>query len=73
MAPFGGPGGARLDRKLLYSRFRPVKVFRASGDERDSNMFTCCAFSGDGDFLMAGTSMGEMKMYNISTGLRFFG
>ena len=68
LPPFGGPGGAKLDRKLLYSRFRPVKVFRASGDERDSNMFTCCAFSGDGLFMMAGTSMGEMKMYNINSG-----
>ena len=71
-APFGGPGGARLNRKLLYSRFRPMKVFRAAGEERDSNMFTCCAFSGDGLFLMAGTSMGDMKMYNIATGTNNF-
>ena len=24
--PFGGPDGSKLDRKLLYSRFRPIKV-----------------------------------------------
>ena len=67
-APFGGPGGAKLNRKLLYSRFRPMKVFRAAGEERDSNMFTCCAFSGDGQFLMVGTSGGDMKIYDISSG-----
>ncbi len=68
MAPFGGPGGGNLNRKLIYSRFRPVKTFRPSGEDRDSNMFTCCAFSGDGNFLMAGTSVGDMKMYNVATG-----
>jgi HIV-1 Vpr-binding protein len=27
-APFGGPDGRKLDRRLLYSRFRPIKTFR---------------------------------------------
>ena len=70
--PHGGRGGAILDRKLIYSRFRPMKAFRATGDERDSNMFTCCAFSGDGQFILSGNSMGEMKMYNISSGKTCF-
>ena len=68
LPPFGGPGGAKLDRKLVYSKFRPVKVFRAAGDEMDGYIFACCAFSGDGQFLLAGTSTGEIKMYNISSG-----
>ena len=29
--PFGGPDGQKLNRKLIYSRFRPVKSFRAGG------------------------------------------
>ena len=44
---YGGADGAKLDRKLIYSRFRPVKSFRAGGDERDENVFTSCAFSGN--------------------------
>lgn len=34
-SPFGGPEGRNLDRKLLYSRFRPVKTFRCA-DEQDT-------------------------------------
>lgn len=62
-----GYDGARLDRKLLYSRFRPVKTFRAVGDDRESNVFTSCAFSGDGQCLYAGTYMGDVKMYHLNT------
>jgi len=65
--PFGGPDGAKLDRKLIYSRFRPVKSFRAAGDDREENVFTSCAFSGDGQFLFAGTYMGDVKMYNLQS------
>ncbi len=65
----GGPDGAKLDRKLLYSRFKPVKSFRAGGEDRENNVFTCTAFSGgDGQFILAGTSMGDLKMFNILSG-----
>jgi HIV-1 Vpr-binding protein len=65
----GGLDGAKLDRKLLYSRFRPVKSFRAGGEDRENNVcFTCTAFSGDGQFLLAGTGMGDLKMFNIQSG-----
>ncbi len=30
--------------------------------------FTCTAFSGDGQFLLAGTGMGDLKMFNIQSG-----
>ena len=65
---FGGPDGGKLDRKLLYSRFRPVKSFRAGGEDRENNIFTCTAFSGDRQFILAGTSMGDLKMFNILSG-----
>jgi len=65
--PHGGPDGSKLDRKLLYSRFRPVKSFRAAGDDREENVFTSCAFSGDNQFLFAGTYMGDVKMYNLQS------
>eukprot|EP00092_Neocalanus_flemingeri_P098180 GFUD01125193.1.p1 GENE.GFUD01125193.1~~GFUD01125193.1.p1 ORF type:complete len:1498 (-),score=483.98 GFUD01125193.1:148-4641(-) len=65
--PYGGPDGSKLDRKLVYSRFRPVKSFRAGGDDREENVFTSCAFSGDSQFLFAGTYMGDVKMYNLQS------
>jgi len=68
MPPIGGPGGGMLDRKLIYSRFKPVKSFKPTGDDRNDTMFTCCSFSGDGNFLMAGTNIGDMKMFNVANG-----
>jgi len=65
--PYGGPDGLKLDRKLIYSRFRPVKSFRAGGEDREDNVFTSCAFSGDQKYLYAGTYMGDVKMFNLQT------
>jgi len=70
--PHGGPDGLKLDRKLIYSRFRPVKSFRAGREDREDNniyynVFTSCAFSGDQKFLYAGTYMGDVKMFNLQT------
>jgi len=65
--PFGGPEGAKLDRKLIYSRFRPVKSFRAVGDDREDNVFTSCAFSGDSRLLYAGTYMGDVKVFDLTS------
>ena len=32
-----------------------------------TNVLTTCAFSGDGQFLLAGTYMGDVKMFNLQT------
>ena len=37
--PYGGPDGRKLSRKLLYSKFRPVKTYRLelnSAEERNT-------------------------------------
>ena len=67
--PFGGPDGGRLDRKLIYSRFRPVKTFRANAeqDNNQDNNFTACALMPDNDYLLAGTYMGDVKMFDINS------
>ena len=39
--PYGGFEGARLDRKFLYSRFRPVRTYRCAEeqDQTEQNIF----------------------------------
>merc|ERR1719300_1624461 len=64
--PYGGPDGKKLTRKLIYSRFRPVKSFRSEGDDNDG--LTMAAFSKDQQFLYAGTVLGDVKMFSLSTG-----
>ena len=39
---FGGVNGAKMDRKFIYSRFRPVRTYR---DPEATSSFTSCAFS----------------------------
>ena len=67
--PFGGLDGGRLDRKLIYSRFRPVKTFRADQESEGNydNHFTACALMPDNDYLLAGTYLGEVKMFDINS------
>ncbi|XP_069696548.1 DDB1- and CUL4-associated factor 1 isoform X2 [Periplaneta americana] len=60
-----GHDASRLDRKLVYSRFCPVKTFRLSEDE---GFFTCCEFLPCDQFLMMGTYQGEVKMFNLHSG-----
>ncbi|KXZ51678.1 hypothetical protein GPECTOR_11g13 [Gonium pectorale] len=64
----GGRGGARADRQLIYSRFRPLRTFRDDG-----SLTLCAAFmqaSGLGGGvrgwrrLLAGTHEGELKLYD---------
>ena len=64
--PYGGPDGKKLTRKLIYSRFRPVKSFRSEGDDNDG--LTMAAFSKDQQFLYAGTVLGDVKVwvYNLN-------
>ena len=66
--PHAGQNGKKLNRKLIYSRFRPVKTFRAEAEDREDNILTCAAFSADGQFIYAGTVLGDVKMFNISSG-----
>nr|CAD7256367.1 unnamed protein product [Timema shepardi] len=42
-----GPDAARLDRRLVHSRFCPVKTFRLSDSE---GFFTCCEFLEEATF-----------------------
>nr|WRQ97961.1 slime protein [Eoperipatus sp.] len=60
----GGIDGARLNRKHIYSRFRPVRSYRGVEEE---GCFCCCAFSHDDENLYLGTYTGEIKQYNIQT------
>ena len=48
LPPCGGPDGLKLDRKLIYSRFKPVKSLAA---DPGTEFFSSCAFSGDNKFL----------------------
>ncbi|KAL0977951.1 hypothetical protein UPYG_G00163700 [Umbra pygmaea] len=62
----GGVYGGCLDRHLIFSRFRPISVFREAED--DDSGFTCCAFSARERFLMLGTCTGQLKLYNVFSG-----
>jgi len=62
----GGRMGSKLNRKFIYSRFRSVGTIE-DGDELSS--FTCAKFLPDGDYILLGTKDGDVKMYNIFTGL----
>ncbi|KAK6318699.1 hypothetical protein J4Q44_G00099100 [Coregonus suidteri] len=62
----GGVDGGCLDRHLIFSRFRPISVFREA--EEDDSGFTCCAFSARERFLMLGTYTGHLKLYNVFSG-----
>uniref|UniRef100_A0A8C9V9S3 DDB1- and CUL4-associated factor 1 n=1 Tax=Scleropages formosus TaxID=113540 RepID=A0A8C9V9S3_SCLFO len=63
---YGGVDGGCFDRHLIFSRFRPISVFREA--EEDESSFVCCAFSARERFLMLGTCTGQLKLYNIFTG-----
>ena len=39
---FGGHNGSKMDRKFIYSRFRPIRSYR---DPESSSSFSSCAFS----------------------------
>merc|ERR1719186_598113 len=61
--PSGGRDGSKLDRKLIYSRFRPWKSVLEQDSEAE--YFTSCAFSGDSKFVFTGTASGEVNMWNL--------
>lgn len=63
---YGGVDGGCFDRHLIFSRFRPISVFREA--DEDESGFMCCAFSARERFLMLGTCTGHLKLYNVFTG-----
>ncbi|XP_077571091.1 ddb1 and cul4 associated factor 1 [Stigmatopora nigra] len=63
---YGGADGGCFDRHLIFSRFRPISVFREA--DEDESGFMCCAFSARERFLMLGTCTGKLKLYNVFTG-----
>lgn len=63
--PAGGFDGAKLHRKFIYSRFRPVRTFR---DPDGSSNYSCCAFSAESQYLLLGTLVGELHVYNVYSG-----
>lgn len=64
---FDGPEGIRLDRRLVHSRFCPVRTFRPA--EEDS-FYTCCEFLPNGQQLVVGTYQGEVKLYNLQSAVQ---
>ncbi|KAI0224040.1 DDB1- and CUL4-associated factor 1 [Lamellibrachia satsuma] len=60
----GGPSGEKLNRKFIYSRFRPVRTYSDSEEDR---CFSCCAFSFQDPHLYLCTQRGEIKVYDVST------
>ncbi|XP_059103734.1 DDB1- and CUL4-associated factor 1-like isoform X1 [Peromyscus eremicus] len=64
---YGGVDGGCFDRHLIFSRFRPISVFREAHEYESG--FTCCAFSAQERFLMLGTYTGQLKLYNVFSGL----
>eukprot|EP00105_Crassostrea_gigas_P019132 XP_011437507.1 PREDICTED: protein VPRBP [Crassostrea gigas] len=60
----GGIGGASVDRKFIYSRFRPCQSYRNS----DDGGMLCCSFSRDEQYLMYGTFWGDIKLVSLQSG-----
>ncbi|XP_037077224.1 DDB1- and CUL4-associated factor 1-like [Pollicipes pollicipes] len=66
--PHGGPDGRRLDTRLIYSRYCPVRTFRELTDD-DATMFTCATFTPeDMKYMMIGTHDGTVKAFNLDSG-----
>lgn len=81
--PSGGMFGSKMDRKFIYSRFRPYRSLRCF----DPTNFLCCAFSvihllifscvsliavylfqHTGSLLYVGTDSGELHVFNYLSG-----
>ncbi|XP_020297842.1 protein VPRBP isoform X2 [Pseudomyrmex gracilis] len=61
-----GMDSRKLDRRYIYSRFCPVKTFRPT---EVGGIFTCCTFSPCTQYLILGTHSGDIKMFNVHTGM----
>ncbi|XP_078803974.1 DDB1- and CUL4-associated factor 1-like isoform X3 [Oryzias latipes] len=63
---YRGVAWGGLDRRLIFSRFRPATVF-TERDQYDSG-FSCCTFSASERFLLLGTCSGHLVFYNVFSG-----
>ncbi|XP_037788509.1 LOW QUALITY PROTEIN: DDB1- and CUL4-associated factor 1-like [Penaeus monodon] len=61
--PFTGLEGSSNNRKFIYSRYRPTQTFRPSEDD---DIFLCCEFSPDDQFIIVGTTRGEVRLFSKS-------
>ena len=59
----GGRGGALLDRRLVYSRFRPGHALRDDGA-----LLTAAAFARGYEALVVGTGAGELRVHDAYSG-----
>ena len=65
--PYGLSEGMKLNRKLVYSRFRPVRSIRMEEEDTDNRgIFTSTALMADDSYVLAGTYDGELKMFSLS-------
>ncbi|XP_036064990.1 DDB1- and CUL4-associated factor 1-like isoform X1 [Onychomys torridus] len=62
-----GIDGRGFDRHLIFRRFHPISVFPEAHE--DESGLTCCAFSAQERFLMLGNCTGQLKLYNVFSGL----
>ncbi|KAH3892821.1 hypothetical protein DPMN_016951, partial [Dreissena polymorpha] len=63
---FGGPDGCKLDRKFIYSRFRPLRTYKDTEDDG----FSCCTFANlqtSQQYLMIGTYGGNLRLVNTQS------
>ncbi|XP_055999036.1 DDB1- and CUL4-associated factor 1-like isoform X3 [Ostrea edulis] len=60
----GGIGGASVDRKFIYRRFKPCHTYR----NPDEGGMQCCSFSRDEQYLMYGTFWGDIKLISLQSG-----
>ncbi|CAB3371680.1 Hypothetical predicted protein [Cloeon dipterum] len=63
--PFGGSDGARLNRKLIHSKFCQTKYFKPGNDE---SFYTSVAFSHSNTTLFIGTFEGDVRPVNLILG-----
>ncbi|XP_059475343.1 protein mahjong [Neocloeon triangulifer] len=62
---FGGSDSARLNRKLIHSKFCQTKFFKPGNDE---SFYTCVAFSHCNSMLYIGTYEGDVRPVNLVLG-----
>ncbi|XP_045592947.1 DDB1- and CUL4-associated factor 1 isoform X3 [Procambarus clarkii] len=58
--PFTGLEGSCNNRKFIYSRYRPMQTYRSTDDD----IFLCCEFTPDDQFIIVGTTRGEVRLFS---------
>ncbi|KAK3859308.1 hypothetical protein Pcinc_034564 [Petrolisthes cinctipes] len=52
---------AASHRHFVYSRYRPTQTYRPTEDD---DIFLCCQFTPDDQFILVGTTRGEVRLFN---------